>query len=178
MAFKKLAESLILQSTIPLLIVNPKVQTSKKIKTVLFPTDLGDASERDLKKLIPYLKRLNAKIVLYHKMDYVLPETYSMIYRSEVYERYLKEDETKRKTKLEAWAKKLQTEGIKYEIVIDNKPSFIPKSIVAASTKHKAQLIAIVSHTSSTNAMFLGSISRQVVRLANCPIWSWHTSES
>jgi nucleotide-binding universal stress UspA family protein len=171
------AESLVLQSNIPLLIVNPKVHLPKKIKTILFPTDLSEASEKGLKKLIPTARRLKAKIILFHKMDYVIPETYPIIYRSDLYEKYLKDDEAKRHGQLERWTQMLEAQGIDSDIVIDEKPSFIPKAIVKAAKKHKAQLIAIVSHTGSVSAALLGSITRQVVRSADCPIWSWHTME-
>lgn len=171
------AESLILHSDIPLLVVNPKVHKPQKIKTVLFPTDLSPASERGLRKLMPTLERLKANLILYHKMDYVIPETYSMIYRTDIYEKYLKDDEKNRHTQLEKWSKMLTEKGIKCDIVIDEKPSFIPKAIVAAAKKHKVQMIALVSHTGPTSAVFLGSIARQVVRSADCPIWSWHTRD-
>lgn len=168
------AETLILQSSVPLLIVNPKTHLPKKIKTVLFPTDLSEASEKGLNKLLPDLKRLKAKVILFHKMDYVLPETYSMIYRSDLYEKYLTEDEARRHKALEKWEKKLTNEGIEVEIVIDDKADFVPKSITKAAKKHKAQLIALVTHTSPASAAILGSISRQVVRSSDCPVWSWH----
>jgi len=170
------AETLILQSTIPLLIVNPKTHLPKKIKTILYPTDLSEASEKGLDKLLPDLKRLKAKLILYHKMDYVLPETYSMIYRSDLYEKYLEEDEARRHKALEKWEKKLQSEGVKVEIVIDDKAAFIPKAITKAAKKHKAQMIALVTQTGPTSAAILGSIARQVVRTSDCPIWSWHAS--
>lgn len=171
------AESLILQSQIPLLIINPKVHKAQKIKTILFPTDLSPACDKGLNRLLPTLERLKAKIILYHKIDYVLPETYSLIYRTDLYNKYLKDDEGNRRAQLEKWSKKLAEKNIKCEIIIDDKPSFIPKAIVSAAKKHKAQMIALVSHTGSTSALFLGSITRQVVRLADCPIWSWHTTE-
>lgn len=171
------AETLILQSPIPLLIVNPKTHLPKKIKTVLFPTDLSEASEKGLNKLLPDLQRLKAKIILFHKMDYVLPETYSMIYRSDLYEQYLKEDENHRHKALEKWEKKLSDAGIKVEIVIDDKADFIPKAITRAAKKHKAQLIALVTQTGPASAAILGSIARQVVRSSDCPIWSWHVPE-
>ncbi len=171
------AEALILQSTIPLLIINPKSPLPKKIKTVLFPTDLSEASENGLNKLLPHLKRLKAKIIFFHKMDYVLPETYSMIYHSDLYEKYLKEDEDLRLTTLKKWKNRTQALGVDAEIIFDDKPNFIPESIIKAAKKHKVQLIALVSHTSPTSAALLGSISRQVVRNAECPVWSWHTSE-
>ena len=171
------AEALILQSTIPLLIVNPKTHLPKKIKTVLFPTDLSAASEKGLERLIPDLKRLKAKVILFHKMDYVLPETYSMIYRSDLYETYLKEDEARRHGALEKWEKKLASEGIDVDIVIDEKAEFIPKAITKAAKKYKAQVIALVTQTGPASAAILGSIARQVVRNSDCPIWSWHPPE-
>ncbi|MFM8315244.1 MAG: universal stress protein, partial [Deltaproteobacteria bacterium] len=73
-----------------------------------------------------------------------------------------------------ATAKKLTSEGIEVEIVIDDKANFIPKAITKAAKKHKAQLIALVTHTGPASAAILGSISRQVVRSSDCPVWSWH----
>jgi nucleotide-binding universal stress UspA family protein len=172
--FGSFAETLVLLSPIPLLIVNPKVHLPKKIKTVFFPTDLSDYSKKGLEKLTPTLQRLKAKVILYHKMDYVLPETYSMIYRSDLYEKYLKDDENRRLKSLEEWAKKLKSQGVTAQIVIYDKPSFIPKSIVKSAKQHKSHLIALVSHTGPASAALLGSITRQVVRTADCPIWSWH----
>jgi nucleotide-binding universal stress UspA family protein len=172
--FGSFAETLVLLSQVPLLIVNPKTHLSKPIKIVFFPTDLSDASKKGIEKLTPTLKRLKAKVILYHKIDYVIPETYSMIYRSDLYEKYLKDDEVRRKKTLEDWALNLKKQGVTAQVVIDDKPGFIPKSIVQAAKKHKSNLIALVSQTGTASATILGSITRQVVRTADCPIWSWH----
>ena len=172
------AETLLLQSPVPLLIVNPRSHKPEKIKTVLYATDLSEASEKGVEKIIPVLKGLKAKLILFHKMDYVLPETYSLIYRSDVYEQYLKDDEKQRHVKLETLEKKLNAQGIKVEIIVDDRPGFVPEAIVKAAKKHKAQVIALVSQTGTAGATFLGSITRQVVRTASCPIWTWHVPKT
>ena len=168
------AETLMLQSSIPLLIVNPKTKVPTKIKTIFFPTDLSAASHQGFRAILPIAKRLKAQIIFYHKVEYVIPETYSMVYQTAAYAKYLDEDVKVRRKQAETWAKQATVAGVKATLVFDQSPNFVTQAILKSASKHKADLITIVSTSGTASTTLLGSITRQVVREAKVPVWALH----
>ena len=168
------AETLLLKARIPLLIANPKSKLPSKIKKILFPTDFSQASKEGYNKILDLAKQLQSKLILYHKVEYVIAETYPMIYQTAAYEKYLEEDVAQRRKVAEVWAEQAKAAGISIEVVFDRSPSFVSRAISKSAKKHKVDLLAVVSSTNEASTLLLGSITRQLFRESPCPIWAFH----
>lgn len=57
--FGSFAETLVLQSDIPVLILSPKTQFAGPLSEILFPTDLGETSKETLERVAEMAKALN-----------------------------------------------------------------------------------------------------------------------
>ncbi len=167
------AETLLLHSSTPLLVVNPLVQATK-VTQILFPTDMSEASEKAFAQVIEIAKQLKATINLYHKVEYVIPDTYSVFTHHQAYEDYLEKDLESREKQLEGWIARAKKSQVKAEVIFDKKPSFVTQGILGAVRKTKSQMIALCSHTGMMGNVMLGSVTRQILREAKCPVWTVH----
>ncbi len=167
------AETLLLHASTPLLVVNPQVKTSKVTK-ILFPTDMSASSEQAFQQVVTIASHLKAKVILYHKVEYVIPDTYSVFTHHKAYEQYLEKDLESREEELKTWVTKAKETGVKAELVFDKKPSFVTQGVLKAVKQSKSEVLAICSHTGSIGTMMLGSVTRQILREAKCPVWTVH----
>jgi nucleotide-binding universal stress UspA family protein len=171
------AENLILTSRIPLLVINPKCKPVTAFKEILFASDLSAASKNAYHQILLLAKASKAKILLYHKMEYVLPDTYVAVTQNPNYEKYFEEDAQERQGRLDEWVKIAKDQGVKTEILLDRKPDFLVESILKHAKKMKNGFIAMQSTTGPLETALLGSTSRQIVRSAHCPVWVVHLSK-
>ena len=169
------AETLLLHSPVPVLLVNPKTKVPKRIKTILFPTDLSDSSKRSLDKLAPIAQEMKAKLVIHHKVEYVLPETALVLGAAPVYTNYTNDDAAERLKKIEKWAEDLNRAGVETTTVFDRKPRYVSGSILAEAKKQKADLIAMASEATTFSSVVVGSTAREVVRQSPIPVLVFHS---
>lgn len=169
------AETMILKSRVPLFVVNPKLVGSKKITKIFFPTDFAAGSEAAFDSLLTTAKNLKAKLVLYYKYEYLLPETYAAISTTPQYQQYFEADKKQHRELGKAWMAKANERGVKAELVLDEGTAYVTDGILAAAKKAKADMIAMASHTNLVEAVVLGSVTRQIVRSSPIPVWVIHT---
>lgn len=166
------AETLTLESRIPLLVVNPAFdKTTAKTETILFPTDFSTASRAGLESVCQQLPSKGAKIVLLHA--FVDP---SNMYMSPYLayplpQNFFDEEFKKLQKRGQVWAEELRSSGIDCDVIVDRKSPFVYDSILANAKKSKATMIAMVSRTNRIGAMLLGSVTRQVLRGSLWPVW-------
>lgn len=173
------AETLLLHSRIPVLVVGPHSEDSHisgKSSRILFSTDFGPASFPTFKRVIALAKSNGSKVTLFH----CLPHPVEPLVQSGVYligggllsfPEFSTLDE-KRKYQI---AKKYVSAAKKLGVVVDI--GFNPGrgntalSIVKKAQEEKADLIAMAAESGAVSAALIGSITRQVVRTAPCPVW-------
>jgi len=169
------AETMILNSRVPLFIVNPKTAPTKKISKIFFPTDFAPGSEAAFDALLATAKNLKAKVVLYYKFEYILPETYATISSTPQYRSYFNADKEHHAKTARLWIAKADANGVKAEVILDDKPFFVTEGILEKAKKVKADIIAMASHSNLFEATMLGSTTRQVIRSSRLPVWVIHT---
>lgn len=170
------AETLLLKSEIPTLILNPHVPPPKAVKTILFPTDFSRGSDVAFGVLLATAAQQKVKVILYYKPDYLLPVTSVAFGMVPDYVDYLNADLDSHRELAGRWAQRAKASGVKCEVVLDKKPGFVEESILAAAKKHRVDLIAMASNSGRVGAALLGSITRQVVRDSHKPVWVIHPS--
>lgn len=170
------AETLMLTSEIPLLLVNPRCPVKRTMSRILFPTDFSPTSKRAFEKLVPYAKSLNAKVTLYFKFEYLLPETAELVRMSPSYRNYFESDMKLKKELAGEWAEQAKELGVKVDVVIDEKGIFVPEGILREAKRSKADLIAMASNSGGVSAALVGSVARDVLRASTLPVWVMHPS--
>jgi nucleotide-binding universal stress UspA family protein len=179
------AETLLLHSTIPVLVVGPHVETSlstRKRSRILFSTDFGPSAYPTFKKVVALARAQqsvtnpSAKITLFH----CLPHPTEPIVRSGVYllgggyvsfPDYMTDEEQRKRKLAEEYVKAAKKMGVTVEIGLNPGHDGTAHAIVQEALAENANLIAMAAESGRVSAALIGSVTRQVVRTANCPVW-------
>ena len=176
------AETLMATSTLPLLIVNPHdTWIRKKIRTILYPTDLSTASKEGLNLLVrqlsEYVEGKQIRLVLFHQLD-IVPFLYGPYPGVPTPQASLDNDYAKRKDTGHEWALELREKGLEARFTIRRRYLPPADAIVYQARRMGADLIALISHSSAIQGTLFGSTARQVLRKASCPVWVVHAQDS
>lgn len=169
------AETLILSSQVPVLVVNPKQAPPQSIRRILVPADLESKSEKHVKQSALLAQRLGASVVLYFKP----PDPLDPMIQQGVYtlgggwvsvHNFIQENlENRRKqlAKLETMIRKLDVD---VHSVIDTTSDTLVEGINAAITAEKADMVTVWTHAGPVAAAILGSVARGLVRTSKVPV--------
>jgi nucleotide-binding universal stress UspA family protein len=168
------AETLLIKSDVPTLIVNPSTPVPARIKKIFFPTDFSEASKSAFEAILPTASELKAKIFLYYKPDYFLPYTATTFGIIPEFTEYLGADLEARALEGAEWAKQAKASDVSVHVIIDKKTGWVDESILKVSKRLKVDLVAMASQSGRVNAALLGSTARKVVRESLIPVWVIH----
>ncbi len=172
------AETLLIKSDLPTLVVNPTMPSPSRIKRILFPTDFSKGSKEAFEALLPTALQLKAKVILYYKPDYMLPYTAVTLGAVPDYSNYLITDLKECREEGARWAESAKQKGVVAEVVVDKKSGFVDQAILAATKRFKVDLVAMASQSGRLTAAFLGSNARKVVRTSRRPVWVIHPNSN
>ena len=174
------AESLLLQSEIPVCVVGHQTTKMSSPKKILFPTEFGEHSKDNFRHLINFAKSLNSEILLLHAITRPIeglfeletrPRVYSyrgqMLTLDQIVEHQI-EDQSHRAQLWIDWARK---EGVTAHFFIDSSFKPIDDLILETVDSQEADMIAMEAQSGPMSAAFLGSYTRNVVRKSHCPVY-------
>lgn len=170
------AESLLLHSSVPVIIVGVRPRRLESFDALLFPTEFGPRSKEIFKRVVDFAKDMGSRVILYHSV----PHPIEPVMESGVYllggswipvSAYFSLEEDRQRRRAEAWAKWAKGRGITVEIEINSEEKSISQSILEVARSRKAGLICMEAQSGSVAATLIGSITRQVIRSADCPVW-------
>lgn len=170
-------ETLLSFSNLPVLVVGMNVQKNVDFSKILFPTLLETPpGESALPRVVSLAKDLNSKVTLLHSIQRLLEPAF----QSGAYllgggwvtlphftdrQGSLKEKEAKN------WVEYAKRHKVQAEYLIDADVPNSVDSIIQNAHIHHAGLIVIEAKKGPVASALIGSITRQIVRLANCPVW-------
>jgi nucleotide-binding universal stress UspA family protein len=172
------AETLLFKSEVPVLVVHPHQSTSEKdIKKILFPTDFGPVAEGSFRSVVDLAKKFGATIKLFHS----IPSPVEPVFQSGVYllgggwmpvHEFLGNEVERRQKRADAWSRwALKTAQVKVETYLNTAGGGISDFIVNLAESEDFDLVAMAAQSGALGATLIGSIARQVVRHAPCPVW-------
>jgi nucleotide-binding universal stress UspA family protein len=167
------AETLVLQSETPLFVVNPETRPLKEINEVLFPTDFSDSCREAFDRLLPVAAAKGARITLFYKLEYIVPQTQDVIAMYSPYREYMEQDVELKWKKAEEWQGIAAKEGVTVDIVFNKKPAYVVDSLLEAAEQLKDGMIAMASQR-GRGGVLLGSITRDLIRRSPDPVWVIH----
>lgn len=168
------AETLLLRSKIPVLITHPEGKTSGLIQNIVFPTDLSAGSRRLFRRALKLAKACRARLTIVHG----IPHPIEPLIQSGVSllgggwdpsSQLVTEAEEQARRALKSLVREASKAGVKTSCVLQPAPLPVRDVILAAS--RKSDVIAMGAQSGSVAAALIGSITRQVVREARCPVW-------
>ncbi len=173
--FGSFAESLVLQSEIPVFLVSPKTQPSA-LKHVFFSTDLSEKSKEAFEEIVREAKERQFKITVYNNVEYFTDYSVTPVMSSNVYKELMAQDLLKRKAQTNDLVEYAKSQGVTATAKVDNqaKEPNVAAAILKAATKAKADTIAMASQSGRVASALLGSVTRQVLRGAKHPVWVIH----
>lgn len=174
------AETLLLRSQIPVVVVGPhshKIQTFDKI---LFPTDFAPHTRFVFKRVLDLARSLGSSITLLYVIPFtVQPYTSgNILFPGSYWGAYLDYVTATKKNaekSVQSWSHFASKYGIKVNLVVDHRGyRSVWESIIHQARKNHAGMIAMESMSGPVSSAVIGSVTRQVVRHAECPIWILH----
>jgi nucleotide-binding universal stress UspA family protein len=168
------AETLVLRSPIPVLVLNPKSQPKGKLKHIVFPTDFSEASEKAYFRVVELARETNSEILLMHNIEPFFMEL-GYPFLPPVSAKALKEFDKRLAKTGQSWVRRAEAEGAAVKFYLSHKPGPTLDEILRISKRNgSAGMIAMASQSGPARSVLLGSLTRQVLRSANCPVLVIH----
>jgi nucleotide-binding universal stress UspA family protein len=173
------AETLLLRSKVPVMIAGPHTRSEQGFKHILFPTDFGESSPQVFRQVVAMAKEFGARLTLYH----AVPKPLEPVFQSGIYmigtpwvpvHEYHSRMVTRRQHHIDAWVEWAIRQGVDADSVIRADAIDISDEILRLAHDREVGLIAMAAHNGPLAAALLGSVARQVVRAAECPVWVIH----
>jgi nucleotide-binding universal stress UspA family protein len=165
------AETLLLRSPVPVLVVSPRWKRVERFETILFATDFSQQSRDAFPAVVKLAKALGCELTVFHKvapLSVVAPGLYH-------------EPRAKLGVRLERrfllaqqWAERARSEGVPASVALDYRSRRSTEQSILDRVAGKAALIAMASHSGPVARILTGSTTRKVVRRATCPVWVVH----
>lgn len=182
MVLGSFAETAMLKSKTPLLVINPHTVQKQEFKHVFFPTDLSTSSKKAFGKIVKRAKKWGADITLFHKLpDPIEPVVQTGVHMAgggwvSVYQ-YLDKESASRRKECEKFAQVATKAGLETKIIVEEKPGYVVDAIMEHAKENKADLITMASRTGSVSSVLIGSVARQLARVSDIPVWIQHYDE-
>lgn len=172
------AETLVLRSPVPVLVVNPTSKAHQKLTTILYPTDFSPESKKGFDRVVTIAERLGMQILIHHVMKLPYSSHEMGIVLPQVSRESLRELKAERVAQAKQWAKRAERSGVRATVHVDGQGTPPLDSILKASkTLGPKAIIAITSQSGPVGAVVLGSLTRQLLRSATCPVLVVHADQ-
>lgn len=168
------AETLAAVSRIPVLLLNPNSVPSANMTSILFPTNFSHDSKIALTNLSPWAEVFHSKVLLYSQVE--TPTIYASDLHNnwpaqiESFKTMMKNVENERQKVAKEWSEVLHNKNIKTKVLIQRQKRSLGIDILEAAKKNKVKLIALASNSGPITQAFLGSVARDVLLQAKCPV--------
>jgi nucleotide-binding universal stress UspA family protein len=172
------AETLLLVSDLPVLVLNPEAAEwrARWPRRILFATDLKPSSRTAFDKVLALAKAQGARILLVHR----LPHTARALAQAGIYlvggaytplPELAQKDESRKEATVQRYARLAAKRGVPFESRLVSGTDNTAEAVADAARETRADLIVIAAQSGPVAQTLLGSVTRQVVRTAPCPVW-------
>lgn len=170
------AETLLLRSRVPVMAAGAHVRSGGGFKQILFPTDFGEHSHHVFRQVVGLAKEFGSRLTLYH----AIPRLIEPVFQSGIYmigtpwvpvQEYHQRMVERHRQHVKGWVDWANAQGIPCDATVDTESVDISDAILKLARNQNTDLIAMAAQNGPVAAAFLGSVVRQVVRAAECPVW-------
>ncbi len=166
------AETTLLTSKTPLLVVNPKWNHVPEFDHIIYPTGYSSSEKSAFNYVLGLSKRLKAKITLFHKVQHPwFPFTDVAFSNATFFKDLIENEVTNKQNEGSRWKDFSESQGVSTSLHFDFNPNGSIDESILNYVKDHPGLIIMSDQTDAQVLPLLGSISRNVVRLSNEPVW-------
>jgi nucleotide-binding universal stress UspA family protein len=171
-------ETLLLRSYVPVTVVGSesRLPEGRALSKLLLPSDLSEQSKDLFYQVVRVCADMKAELILFHSV----PHPIEPIVSSGVYllgggwvpvESYFAEETRFRERRADAWAKWAESRGVKVTPVIEAQGSGIARRVISHADSRGVSAIVMEAQNGPLTSALVGSVTRQIVRRAPCPVW-------
>jgi nucleotide-binding universal stress UspA family protein len=167
------AETLLLRSKLPVLLVGKEMKNFRGIRNILFPTDFGTRSQSHFNRVLDLAHLFDAKVTLFHSVQHPIEPIGAGLFPMAPlgpFPEYVQEQIIWANRRAKSWAKTADEHGVVMEFLLDEKGLSVWDQICSIASKTNVGLIAMEAQSGPVSSALLGSTTRQVVRHAPCPV--------
>ncbi len=177
--FGSCAETLVVRSPIPVLVVGARPLKTEHLTHILFPTDFSQGSKEIFRQIVATAKQFQASITLFHAA--LNPN--DLGFQSAIYlmseisipvSLFINVDFARKKRRIKAWAAWANHQGVPTTEEIELRSKNIALSILKKAEQRKAHLITMQTQSGPISASVIGSVTREVIRSGLFPVWTIH----
>lgn len=170
------AESLLLHSELPLIIVGGATKFVGSFNHILFPTDFSESAEIAFDHVLPLSRQFGARITIMHVVNQASTSPILIMTAKKRHELQaaLKQEKDTMRAHAEKLAAVAKSHGVKADVLIRTSKAPISETVRSTAKALEVSLIAMAAHSGMLSATFAGSTARQVIRSASCPVWLFH----
>ncbi len=169
------AETLVLRSDVPFLIVNPHWNRVARFKHVLFPTDFSSESHDSFRRCLGLARALGAQVTIFNRPMLVPAQASELSWMTLLLSQGTLDVEKVAHEKAAAtWSGEAEAAGVKTRVVFDKSKGGSVAEAILKYAKKNPGLIAMASHSGAFHTAWLGSVARRVVRESPFPVWVIH----
>jgi len=169
------AESTLLYARVPVMVVGSHSE-SKGFRKVLFATDFGLKSDSIFQEVLPLVKDLGATLTIFHSVSHPVEP----VIQSGTFllgggwidlPEYMTQVEAMNRKQAELWSVQAEEQGVESEVVFIPSGGSVSRSTIDYAQSHGIGLITLAAESGPIASTLIGSICRQIVRNAHCPVW-------
>lgn len=164
------AETLVLSSPLPLLVVNPRAESTRAPKRILFPTDFSDGSREAFAWVRALSRQLGAELHIFHRTLLGRDPSRAAFEPPAVPEELWMRLQEGRLSTGRRWLEEARSAGLSAELHVSRSRASVADAVSAAAKRLAPCLVVVASHGNTATARLLGSVARQLVRDAPCPV--------
>lgn len=174
------AESLLLQSEVPVCVIGAHATKTRTTKCILFPTEFGEHSRENFRHVLSLAKKLQSEVVLLHAITRPIESLFELETRPRVYnyegrmlslDQIIEEQIESQSRRAQQWVDGASRQGVMVTHVIDSSFKPVDELVLDAAETHDCDLIIMEAQSGPMSAALLGSYTRNVVRQALCPVY-------
>lgn len=173
------AETLLVHSKIPILVIGAGIKIEPHFSKILFPTEFGEFSREVFRRTISAAKQMNASVMIYHVVPMparivmdtgYYPSLYGIEGEMVSLEDFLRIQSEHQIRRAETWAEWAKSEGVNCMFKVDTAGESIDDLICNQALVESCDLIMMEGQSGPIKVALLGGIARNVVRAAPCPV--------
>lgn len=174
------AESLLVQSKIPIFLMSSHCTQPSKIQNILFPTEFGEHSKDSFRHVLKLAQLFQASVTLLHAIPrpiegvfelHSVPRTFTYKGQMSTLEQIIEDQVSVGSAQGERWKNWAKKDGVVLNYVIDQSFQPLDKLINDCIVSEKISLVVMEAQSGSISATLLGSTLRNVIRTATCPVY-------